>query len=184
MKTPLLICIAILCSFVVHSDSHSSSFSPQSQPQPQPVYCVYPPPLPLITPHPPPPPLLLRMSPPPPQYTFGPPIFQPPVVYPPPSVPPPPSSSNYQLWCVVKPSVPDPIIQEAMNYACGSGADCDSIQPNGSCYQPDTLIAHASFAFNSYWQRTRVVGGTCDFGGTAMLVTMDPSFDGCQFQRT
>ncbi|KAM1122851.1 hypothetical protein FF1_004314 [Malus domestica] len=64
-----------------------------------------------------------------------------------------------------------------MNYACGSGADCASIQPNGSCFMPDTLFAHASYAFNSYWQRIKVAGGTCSFGGTAMLVTVDPRYD-------
>ncbi|KAF9592163.1 hypothetical protein IFM89_012657 [Coptis chinensis] len=100
---------------------------------------------------------------------------------PPSFTPSPLAGPHYALWCVVKPSVPDPIIQEAMNYACGSGANCESIQPSGSCYQPDTLYAHASYAFNSYWQRTKVAGGTCDFGSTGMLVTVDPSFDGCNF---
>ncbi|XP_065853997.1 extensin [Euphorbia lathyris] len=115
-------------------------------------------------------------------YIPSPTIFLPPIVFPPPTVPPPPSTAAPQaLWCVAKPSVPDPIIQEAMNYACGSGADCDSIQPSGSCFEPNTLFAHASFAFNSYWQRTKVAGGTCSFGGTAMLVTVDPSYDGCHF---
>ena len=76
---------------------------------------------------------------------------------------------------MAKPTVPDPIIQEAMDYACGKGADCESIKPDGSCFQPNTLFAHASYAFNSYWQRTKVAGGTCDFGGTAMLVTVNPS---------
>nr|KYP36084.1 Glucan endo-1,3-beta-glucosidase 4 [Cajanus cajan] len=109
-------------------------------------------------------------------------VFQPPVVYPPPSVPPPPNyAPRTTLWCVAKPSVPDPIIQEAMNYACWSGADCTSIQPNGPCYQPDTVYAHASYAFNSYWQRTKGAGGNCEFGGTAMLVAVDPSYDGCRF---
>ncbi|XP_020109702.1 extensin-like isoform X2 [Ananas comosus] len=118
----------------------------------------------------------------PPEFVPGPPMFLPPIVYPPPLGPPPPPSETMPgLWCVAKPTVPDPIIQEAMDYACGSGADCDVIQPNGSCYQPDTLISHASFAFNSYWQRTKVAGGTCDFGGTAILVTRDPSYDGCHF---
>nr|GEY68698.1 hypothetical protein [Tanacetum cinerariifolium] len=113
----------------------------------------------------------------------APPLFEPPVVYPPPMGPPPPahSGSESALWCVAKPSVPDPIIQEAMNYACGSGADCESLQPNGECFQPDTLFAHASYAFNSYWQRTKVAGGNCEFGGSAMLVTVDPSYDGCHF---
>lgn len=105
-----------------------------------------------------------------------PPVFLPPIVFPPPIVPPSPKRSpNIALWCVAKPSVPDPIIEEAMNYACGSGADCDTIQSNGPCFEPNTVYAHASYAFNSYWQRTKVAGGTCSFGGTAMLVTVDPS---------
>lgn len=108
-------------------------------------------------------------------------VYLPPLVYPPPptaattSSPPPHKKPEYANWCIAKPTVPDPIIQEAMDYACGSGADCKSIQPNGPCYQPNTLLAHASYAFNNYWQNTKVGGGTCDFGGTAMLVTVDPS---------
>ncbi|KAK9937364.1 hypothetical protein M0R45_014159 [Rubus argutus] len=156
------------------------------------------PPLSISTPNPPitiPSPPVYEPSPPgsfvpsppfsiPSPYGFhpSPPVFEPPVVFPPPTKPPSPKKGpTIALWCVAKPSVPDPIIAEAMNYACGSGADCGSIQPNGSCFEPNTLFAHASFAFNSYWQRTRVAGGTCDFGGTAILVTVDPSYDGCRF---
>ncbi|XP_074592397.1 uncharacterized protein LOC141848237 [Curcuma longa] len=115
----------------------------------------------------------------PPEFVPGTPIFLPPVVYPSPVTPPP--ASELGRWCVAKPTVPDPIIEEAMNYACGSGADCDSIQPSGPCFEPNTMIGHASFAFNSFWQRTKVAGGTCDFGGTAMMITKDPSYDGCHF---
>lgn len=115
--------------------------------------------------------------------TISPPPPSPPkhVPTPPKAYPPPPLSTHknspphYAIWCVAKPTVPDPIIQFAMDYACGSGADCKSIQPNGACFQPNTLLAHASFAFNSYWQNTKIGGGTCDFGGTAMLVNVDPS---------
>ena len=116
-------------------------------------------------------------------FNKSPPVFLPPIVYPPPTVPPPPNvEPSTALWCVAKPSVPDPIIQEAMNYACGSGADCDSIQPSGSCFLPDTLFAHASYAFNSYWQRTKAAGDTCEFGGAAILVIIDPSeFSNCKF---
>ncbi|XP_043688865.1 extensin-like isoform X2 [Telopea speciosissima] len=118
----------------------------------------------------------------PPEYEPSPPVFLPPVVYPLPNVPPPPYTAPVKrVWCVAKPTVPDPIIQEAMDYACGTGADCGSIQTDGPCFQPDTLYAHASYAFNSYWQSSKVAGGTCDFGGTAILVTMDPSYDGCHF---
>lgn len=116
----------------------------------------------------------------PPSHGVSPPVFLPPVVFPPPPGPPAaahggkPKSSG-AAWCVAKPTVPNPIIQEALDYACGSGADCKSIQPSGHCYEPDTILAHASYAFNSYWQNSKVSGGTCDFGGTAMLVTVDPS---------
>uniref|UniRef100_A0A0E0KV30 X8 domain-containing protein n=1 Tax=Oryza punctata TaxID=4537 RepID=A0A0E0KV30_ORYPU len=101
--------------------------------------------------------------------------FLPPIVYPPPLAPPMAPGTGEALWCVAKPTVPDPIMQEAMDYACGSGAECGSIQPSGACYMPDTVLAHASYAFNSYWQMTKAAGGTCDFGGTATIVTRDPS---------
>ncbi|OMO97049.1 hypothetical protein CCACVL1_04686 [Corchorus capsularis] len=121
----------------------------------------------------------------PPKHVPGQPIFGPPVLSPPsplgPPPPPPHKRSQSGVWCVAKPTVPDSIIQAAMDYACGSGADCKSIQPNEPCFQPNTLIAHASYAFNSYWQNKKGSGGTCDFGGTAMLVTVDPSFDKCNF---
>ncbi|XP_054813743.1 leucine-rich repeat extensin-like protein 1 [Prosopis cineraria] len=109
-------------------------------------------------------------------------VFQPPIIYPPPIVPPPPYVAPVAaLWCVAKPSVPDPIMQEGMNYACWSGADCGPIQPNGPCFFPDSVYAHASYAFNSYWQVSKANGGSCDFGGIAMLVAVDPSYDGCHF---
>ncbi|KNA10821.1 hypothetical protein SOVF_140510 [Spinacia oleracea] len=88
---------------------------------------------------------------------------------------------DYAVWCVARPTVPETMLQRAMDYACGNGADCGSVQPNGSCFVPNTLVAHSSYAFNSYWQRVKIAGGTCDFGGTAMLITVDPSFNGCHF---
>lgn len=141
-----------------------------------------------LTPGSMPPPLLPTSPPPPPpspsaqtpQHNAP----KPPAVNQPPpnsshssSVPPPAPSKKPEnaVWCVAKPTVPADLIQQALDYACGSGAACDAIQPNGACYQPATLLSHASYAFNSYWQKKKQGGGTCDFGGTAMLVTVDPS---------
>ncbi|XP_024974910.1 glucan endo-1,3-beta-glucosidase 1 [Cynara cardunculus var. scolymus] len=93
-----------------------------------------------------------------------------------------PPFSNEGVWCVAKPSVPSEKLQEAMDYACGEGgADCEAISPTGSCYFPDSIVAHASYAFNSYWQKNKNNGGTCGFGGTAMLINSDPSFLQCHF---
>ncbi|KAL9689388.1 hypothetical protein QQ045_009773 [Rhodiola kirilowii] len=98
-----------------------------------------------------------------------------------PALPKPPKESS-GLWCVAKPSVPAEKLQVGMDYACGAGgADCEEIRPYGSCFYPDTVIAHASYAFNSYWQKHKKLGGSCSFGGTAMLINADPSFMHCRF---
>ncbi|RVX23483.1 Glucan endo-1,3-beta-glucosidase 7 [Vitis vinifera] len=134
------------------------------------------------------PPLEGTASPPPMTFPFAP--EMPPIVIPasspysfslPPcspfeaGAPAPETGVKQGLWCVAKPSVPADTLQEAMDYACGGGgADCEEIEPHGNCYYPDTVLAHASYAFNSYWQKHKKNGGTCSFGGTAMLINADP----------
>jgi hypothetical protein len=66
-------------------------------------------------------------------------------------------------------------LQKTIDYACGSGADCNSIHENGACYNPNTVPAHCSWAANSYYQNNKAKGATCDFTGTATLTTSDPS---------
>jgi hypothetical protein len=78
-------------------------------------------------------------------------------------------------WCVASPSASATALQVALDYACGQGgADCSAIQQGGSCFSPDTVRDHASYAFNSYYQKNPVQT-SCDFGGTAALTTADPS---------
>lgn len=85
-------------------------------------------------------------------------------------------------WCVASENADEKKLQEALNYACGEGkADCSPIQPGASCYSPDTLAAHASYAFNSYYQKNSRATGTCDFGGAAYVVTQAPSYGSCEF---
>jgi hypothetical protein len=79
-------------------------------------------------------------------------------------------------WCVAESAAKKSVLMTALNYACGSGgADCVPIQPGQVCFQPNTLVSHASWAFNSYWQTYKGGGGSCSFGGAAILTTVDPS---------
>ncbi|VAH77761.1 unnamed protein product [Triticum turgidum subsp. durum] len=72
-------------------------------------------------------------------------------------------------------------LQVALDYACGySGVDCSAIQTGGSCFNPDTIHDHASYAFNSYYQKNPLPT-SCDFGGTATITTTDPSSGSCQY---
>lgn len=79
-------------------------------------------------------------------------------------------------WCVARSDASDQALQTALDYACGAGADCAPIQPNGLCYLPNTLQAHASYAFNSYYQRKGNAPDSCSFAGTSTIARTDPSF--------
>ncbi|KAM0855509.1 hypothetical protein ACQ4PT_049722 [Festuca glaucescens] len=78
-------------------------------------------------------------------------------------------------WCVASQSASASALQVALDYACGySGVDCSAIQTGGSCFNPDTIHDHASYAFNSYYQKNPLPT-SCDFGGTATITTTDPT---------
>ncbi|KAF5728426.1 O-Glycosyl hydrolases family 17 protein [Tripterygium wilfordii] len=102
-------------------------------------------------------------------------------------VPAPPAgdmskSSVGQTWCVANSQVGEKKLQAGLDYACGEGgADCSPIQSGSDCYQPNTLEAHASYAFNSYYQKMARGAGTCDFGGAAFVVAQAPKYGNCDF---
>ncbi|CAM8911567.1 unnamed protein product [Rhodiola kirilowii] len=102
--------------------------------------------------------------------------FNPPTTTSPPVVSGP---STGQTWCVAKTGAQQSVIQAALDYACGiGGADCATIQQGATCYSPNTLQNHASYAFNSYFQKNPTPT-SCNFGGAAMLVNTNPSSGSC-----
>ncbi|PIA35816.1 hypothetical protein AQUCO_03400008v1 [Aquilegia coerulea] len=84
-------------------------------------------------------------------------------------------------WCVAKSNVSPTQLQTALDYACGAGADCAPITSSGLCFLPNTIQAHASYAFNSYYQRKSNAPGSCDFSSSATIATTDPSYGSCVY---
>ncbi|GMI83435.1 hypothetical protein HRI_002012800 [Hibiscus trionum] len=82
------------------------------------------------------------------------------------------SSATY---CVCKDGVGEQALQGALDYACGHGADCSAIQPNGACYNPNTVKDHCTYAVNSYFQNSRQVAESCVFSGAATVSATPPT---------
>ena len=79
-------------------------------------------------------------------------------------------------WCVSNLAADPVTLANGLNFACNASADiCAALQPGQSCYLPTTVASHASWAFNSYWQKYKGAGGRCFFDGAAVLTSTDPS---------
>ncbi|KAK9725783.1 hypothetical protein RND81_05G169000 [Saponaria officinalis] len=85
------------------------------------------------------------------------------------------------LWCVARSDASDAALQSGLDYACAAGADCAPLLQSGLCFLPNTLQAHASYAYNSFFQRNNMASGACDFSATATLAKTDPSYGACVY---
>ncbi|KAI3454686.1 hypothetical protein Pfo_011349, partial [Paulownia fortunei] len=62
-----------------------------------------------------------------------------------------PISHQSKTWCMTKVSAPSDKLQGFIDYACGQFS-CKEIQPGGTCYEPNTLQSHASYALDIVYQ--------------------------------
>ncbi|XP_044471035.1 glucan endo-1,3-beta-glucosidase 13-like [Mangifera indica] len=92
------------------------------------------------------------------------------------------SSLNGSTWCIASTKASEMDLQSALDWACGPGnVDCSAIQPSQPCFEPDTLLSHASYAFNSYYQQNGASDIACSFGGNGVKVDENPSYDNCLY---
>lgn len=86
------------------------------------------------------------------------------------------NDSTNQTYCIAMDEFDSKTLQTALDWACGPGkANCSEIQPGEDCFQPNNVKNHASYAFDSYYQKEGRSAGSCDFKGVAMITTTDPS---------
>ncbi|XP_042983863.1 glucan endo-1,3-beta-glucosidase 3-like isoform X4 [Carya illinoinensis] len=92
------------------------------------------------------------------------------------------NDTTNQTFCVAKSGSDSKMLQAALDWACGPGkVDCSPLLQGQSCYDPNTVVAHATYAFNAYFQHMAKSSGTCDFKGVATITTTDPSHGSCRF---
>lgn len=89
-------------------------------------------------------------------------------------------------YCIATSGANETQLLNALNWACGSGTgqgnvDCSAIQQGGSCYSPDSLTSHASYAFDLYYVSQQGSTGSCDFGGVATTSSTNPSSGTCSY---
>lgn len=99
-------------------------------------------------------------------------------------LPEPKNNKPYEgkIWCVAAVGANKTGLGSALSYACGQGnGTCDPIQAGRGCFEPDSLVWHASYAFSSYWAQFKKVGGSCYFDGLAVQTNKDPSYGSCKF---
>ncbi|OAY67224.1 Glucan endo-1,3-beta-glucosidase 1 [Ananas comosus] len=86
------------------------------------------------------------------------------------------NDTTERTYCVAAEGADEKTLQAALDWACGPGrSNCSEIQPGESCYDPNDVRSHASYAFDSYYQMHGKATGDCYFQGAAMLTTSDPS---------
>ncbi|KAJ4954971.1 hypothetical protein NE237_011754 [Protea cynaroides] len=85
-------------------------------------------------------------------------------------------------WCIAKPSTAIKRLQSNLDECCQHPqVDCREINPGGSCYEPNNYASHASIAMNLYYKAFGKNPWNCDFAGSGLIVTEDPSIDRCVY---
>ncbi|CAH2043707.1 unnamed protein product [Thlaspi arvense] len=72
-------------------------------------------------------------------------------------------------------------LQANIDFCCSNGVDCSQISPGGVCLEPNTLLDHASYVMNAYYQSHGRVEDSCRFNRTGCFVFVDPSQGSCVY---
>ncbi|XP_057530475.1 glucan endo-1,3-beta-glucosidase 3-like [Amaranthus tricolor] len=92
------------------------------------------------------------------------------------------NDTTNQTYCIAKEGADPKMLQAGLDWACGPGkVDCSPLLQGEPCYEPDNVVAHANYAFDTYYHIMAMAPGTCYFNGVATITTSDPSHGSCIF---
>ncbi|KAA8530670.1 hypothetical protein F0562_005396 [Nyssa sinensis] len=92
------------------------------------------------------------------------------------------NDTTNQTYCTPREGADPKMLQAALDWACGPGkVDCSPMLQGQPCYEPDTVVGHATYAFDTYYRKMGKASGACDFNGVAAITTTDPSHGSCVF---
>ncbi|GKV00199.1 hypothetical protein SLEP1_g12932 [Rubroshorea leprosula] len=92
------------------------------------------------------------------------------------------NDTTNQTYCTAKDGADPKMLQAALDWACGPGkVDCSALLQGKQCYEPDNVIAHATYAFDTYYHQMGKASNACNFNGVASITTTDPSHGSCIF---
>ncbi|XP_047164718.1 glucan endo-1,3-beta-glucosidase 2-like [Vigna umbellata] len=92
------------------------------------------------------------------------------------------NDTTNQTYCVAKDGADPKMLQAGIDWACGPGkVDCSPLLQGQLCYEPDNVVAHANYAFDTYYHQMGKSPQACDFNDMATISTTNPSHGSCVF---
>ncbi|KAJ1398173.1 X8 domain [Sesbania bispinosa] len=92
------------------------------------------------------------------------------------------NDTTNQTYCIAKDGADPKMLQAGIDWACGAGkVDCSPLLQGEPCYEPDNVVAHANYAFDTYYHQMGKSPEACNFNEMATISTSDPSHGSCLF---
>lgn len=94
----------------------------------------------------------------------------------------PVANSSHIQWCVASRGAADAQLQEKIDWICKQPkVNCKPIESGGACFEPNTLMSHASYVMNAYYWSHHRADEACDSKNTSTIVVNDPSYGDCVY---
>lgn len=87
---------------------------------------------------------------------------------------------NNGKWCVAKQEATYMQLQANIDWVCSHGIDCKPISLGGICFDNNNMTTRSSYIMNAYYQSKGCSDDACNFSGSGMVTTTNPSTSTCR----